>query len=450
MVRLKLHKYVSLIILMFFLISDTSLQNLRIVNAKNADQKLKVSLTKHYVPDIDNVLYPSTSQFYTFDSTQGVGEFRIEVPTIIKAYFNWDTTTSVKLSGNAWFSKDVEGLDVIGNSTKLSKPGESILIFLDPGTYYLHHFVTLKNSSNNPTTIDKLKFGVALLAEDVYSDESIFSSSYTMSNQLKFDVSKRGLLSTTSPIDYYKISVKEYSEVNISYNFEKTDDIDLSKAICTLYDKDNQKITSQKFNPIGEGKNVLKQMLEPGIYYISLSGATCATNIKTEAISYVVKTEPSTVKWTNKNVLVSVLADFEKIEELLVTGRVQDNKINDTKIWRVNKGDCIEIQNSKFTVTQNGIYSIRVKDNNKNYILKRIKISNIDKTVPSIFGVTNGSSYKGNVTIKFWDNGGSGIKSATLDGNKIKNGASVSKKGSHTLKVVDYAGNLKIVSFKIK
>lgn len=448
MIRNKIYLYVLLLVTVILSSSLLLGKNITI-RANSSDQKLKVLLTKYYVPDIDNVLYPSTSQFYMLDSTGGVGEFKINEPTIIKGYFNWDKTMNVKLSGTAWFSRDKEGLDTVGESIKLSKPGDSILTFLDPGTYYLHYYITLKNSTSSKNTMDKIKFGVAILAENVKSEENIFSSSYTMPNQLKFGESKRGFLSTTSPMDFYRISVKEYSEVMITYNFEKTDDIDLSKAICTLYDKDNQKITSKIFNSAGEGKNTITQMLEQGTYYISLSGATCTTSVKAEAISYVVNTKLNTNKWTNKDIQVLIVHEFESIEELLVNGKVQDSKINDSKIWRVNKGECSEINNSSFIATKNGVYSIRVKDKNKNYILKRIKVSNIDKLPPSISGVTNGSTYKNKVKIKYWDRGGSGIKYALLNNEKIENKTTLSKKGTHTLKVADYAGNIKILTFKI-
>ena len=96
------------------------------------------------------------------------------------------------------------------------------------------------------------------------------------------------------------------------------------------------------------------------------------------------------------------------------------------------------------------MYSIRVKDNNREYVLKRIKISNIDKTLPSVSGVKNNSTYTKEITIKFWDKGGSGIKSATIDGKKIKSGIKYSKKGSHTLKLVDNAGNIRTINFVIK
>lgn len=418
--------------------------------AKDTEQRSKVLLTKYYVPDIDNVLYPSTSQFYMFDSTGGVGEFKINEPTIIKGYFNWDKVLNVKLSGTAWFARDKKGLDTVGKSIKLSQSGDSILIFLDPGTYYLHYYITLKNSTNRQNTMDKIKFGVAILAENVQSEENIFSSSFTMPNQLIFGESKRGFLSTTSPMDFYRISVKEYSEVKISYNFEKTEETDLSKAICTLYDKDNQKITSKKFNPVGEGKNTITEMLEQGTYYISLSGSTGTTSIKTEAISYIVDAKQNINKWTNKDVKVSVIREFESVEELLVDGKVQDSKVNDSKIWTVNKEKCSEIKNGTFTVVKNGIYSIRLKDKNKKYILKRIKISNIDKLPPSISGVKNGGSYKDKVKIYYWDRGGSGIRYALIDNVEIENGATISKKGTYTLKVADYAGNVKTLTFRIE
>lgn len=409
-----------------------------------------VSLSPTYVSDIDNVLYPATSQYYTYDSTQGVGSFKITKPSIIKVYFSWNTITSGTLTGSAWISKDADGLDVIGSSQKLSKPGDSMLIFLDPGTYYLNHFINIKTSSNASESVDRMKFGVAVLAEDAFSDELNYASSYNAPNLLKIGEFKRGFLSTTSPIDYYKIRIFDYSEVNISFNFEQTDNTNVNKAECTLYDENNQKITSQRFNSSGGGRNVLSQMLEEGTYYITLSGTTAATNIKAEAIPYKINTAPSTQRWTNKDVVVNVSTDFETSEEYVVQGRVQDNKITESAIWGTRNENCLEIVNGKFYATKNGVYSIRVKDKNREYILKRIKISNIDKTLPSVSGVKNNSTYSKEVTIKFWDKGGSGIRSATLDGKKIKSGTKYSKKGTHTLKVTDNAGNIRSIKFTIK
>lgn len=71
-----------------------------------------------------------------------------------------------------------------------------------------------------------------------------------------------------------------------------------------------------------------------------------------------------------------------------------------------------------------------------------------DTKKPTVTGIKNGKTYKKAVTIKYKDE--SGIKSAKLNGKKIKSGAKVTKKGSYTFTVTDKAGNNKVVRFKIK
>lgn len=71
-----------------------------------------------------------------------------------------------------------------------------------------------------------------------------------------------------------------------------------------------------------------------------------------------------------------------------------------------------------------------------------------DTTKPTITGVKNGKTYKKAITIKFSDK--SGIKKATLNNKKIKNGVKVKKNGSYTLIVTDKAGNSRMVRFKIR
>lgn len=73
---------------------------------------------------------------------------------------------------------------------------------------------------------------------------------------------------------------------------------------------------------------------------------------------------------------------------------------------------------------------------------------NYDGTAPKVKGVSNGKTYKKAVTIKYSDK--NGIKSATLNGKSFKSGKKVSKKGSYKVKVVDKAGNVTTLSFKIK
>lgn len=72
-----------------------------------------------------------------------------------------------------------------------------------------------------------------------------------------------------------------------------------------------------------------------------------------------------------------------------------------------------------------------------------------DKTKPIVKGVKNKKIYKKAIIIKFSDKQ-SGIKKATLNGKKIKNGKKVKKNGKYTLKVYDKAGNCTTVKFTVK
>lgn len=72
-----------------------------------------------------------------------------------------------------------------------------------------------------------------------------------------------------------------------------------------------------------------------------------------------------------------------------------------------------------------------------------------DKTKPTVKGVKKNKIYKKAVIIKFSDKQ-SGIKKATLNGKKIKNGKKVKKNGKYTLKVYDKAGNCTTVKFLVK
>ncbi|MDD7333975.1 MAG: hypothetical protein PUG70_06295 [Lachnospiraceae bacterium] len=83
-----------------------------------------------------------------------------------------------------------------------------------------------------------------------------------------------------------------------------------------------------------------------------------------------------------------------------------------------------------------------------NYEWVSVKYKLVDKTKPTITGVKNGATYKKPVVIKFKD--ASGIKSAKINGKKLKSGTKISKKGSYTVTVVDKKGNSKTVKFKIK
>lgn len=97
------------------------------------------------------------------------------------------------------------------------------------------------------------------------------------------------------------------------------------------------------------------------------------------------------------------------------------------------------------TIDLDGKYVVEAVDFSGN---KTSKTFYVDTIKPSVSGVTNGATYRKSRTIKFTDT--YGVKSATLNGKKIKSGKVVSKAGTYTLKVKDKAGNLRTVRFKIK
>ena len=97
-------------------------------------------------------------------------------------------------------------------------------------------------------------------------------------------------------------------------------------------------------------------------------------------------------------------------------------------------------------VTKSGKYTVTATDyyGNKKIVTFTIK----DKTKPTVIGVKNNNVYKSKRTIKYKDN--CGISKATLNGKKITNGKTVSKKGSYKLVVTDVNGLKTTVKFKIK
>ena len=101
------------------------------------------------------------------------------------------------------------------------------------------------------------------------------------------------------------------------------------------------------------------------------------------------------------------------------------------------------------TLTKDGTYTIKFVDavGNTLQLTLTIKLPVIDKTAPTVSGVTNNKVYKGAVTLKFTD--ASGIKSATLNKKSIKSGHKVTAAGVYELVVYDKNNNYKKVKFTI-
>jgi uncharacterized protein YceK len=120
----------------------------------------------------------------------------------------------------------------------------------------------------------------------------------------------------------------------------------------------------------------------------------------------------------------------DTLKSIKVDGETVKGKTTDS-------GVSIKLTDGKHKVT------IKTANAQKTFTVK------VDSTKPTVSVKEKKSSYTKPVTITFSDDG-SGIKKATLNGKKIKNGTTVKKAGDYTLKVTDKAGNTKTVKFTIK
>lgn len=106
--------------------------------------------------------------------------------------------------------------------------------------------------------------------------------------------------------------------------------------------------------------------------------------------------------------------------------------------------DGINISGKKIKFQTTGTYAFTIwtSTSKKSFELK------VDGTSPVVIGIKNNKIYK-KVIVKYSDKH-SGIKKATLNGNKIKSGKIVSRSGKYKLLVTDKVGNTRTVKFKIK
>jgi uncharacterized lipoprotein NlpE involved in copper resistance len=130
-----------------------------------------------------------------------------------------------------------------------------------------------------------------------------------------------------------------------------------------------------------------------------------------------------------------------------ITGVTDGDKLNQAAAITFNKGTAT-LNGSAFTsgssVSAEGDYTLVVTDAAGN--VATVSFS-IDKTVPTVSGVTDGAFYKTDVQPTFSDNH-TGV-SAKLNGNSYTSGSSISAEGAYSLVVTDAYGNQVTVTFTI-
>lgn len=162
-----------------------------------------------------------------------------------------------------------------------------------------------------------------------------------------------------------------------------------------------------------------------------------------------------------------------KVDEVISVSNVSTKLSNKNKKFTITlKPDIIinsikvnnkvvNLVNNKYVVeaTKNGSYKIEVDvptndDGNvsgisSNVILTKIvNVTNIDKSVPTISGVSNAKKYNTDVQLKVSD--ASGIKSLSVNGNVIDGTSyTASSSGNYDVVVTDNAGNSNSLSFTV-
>jgi len=401
-------------------------------------------VTVSYVSDISDTSFPSTKTSYLWEGEHMVYKFQLSEPTIIKAYFSWSQSDEVP-GGIAWFSKDIYGVDIIGETAAISSKNKYNLILLEQGTYYINYSFGKSGSYKNVYNI-----GLSIAGQKVNVNTSVSASSWENPNVIRTDFYYDGFLSTLQPSAYYLFSVSSKSYVTIDYLFKQVDNLKADSAKCILYYRNGRVIKSQKYDTRDTSKNKISVLLEPGDYYINLSGVTAPTSLYVTAEPRTNTLTQSVKRYTNKDVTVWLDSSYEYEDALMVSSKVTDSNISSSTIWRTSRNDkCVVIDEDSFAVSKNGWYTVRTEDENENYVMTRINITNIDKVAPTTNIVNNRTYTSKSITIKF-DDDASGVKSARLNGKTISYGKIVKAKGKYKLVITDHAGNVKTVSFTKK
>lgn len=390
------------------------------------------------VDDIDNVVCPEMINLPGISNQSTIPvEFTMTESGIVMAYVQ--IGREYYDQGEVYLSTDYEGKYMIGEST-IIKESTYLKYCLDPGKYYLQ----LR------WDYQIYNVGVGVVYEASNTQEKYKVSKFAEANELKLDKLKKGFLSLTTPKDYYKFKLEKESVVDIQYSFDTTfaNPADLGQMM--IYDNNQVLIGNATYAKQDLGIKSEKIRLQPGTYFITLSGMKGRTTLKAEPTYYKTTLTPSTTKWSKKNVSVKIKTtiDFESIQ--VIKYDVTEADLNTESLWypAANDKKYVETNGTTFVANENAVYSVRIMDKLGKYSLAKIKIKNIDKKLPKISGV-QADKYYNKVVIVKWSDAESGIQKATLNGREIKSGYKITKNGEYELKVYDKVGNKKVIKFNI-
>ena len=170
-------------------------------------------------------------------------------------------------------------------------------------------------------------------------------------------------------------------------------------------------------------------------------------------------------KENNKvNITANIVYDKSQIEIAKVDGGIRDTEYFENNGIELNLTKGEKTAEAKFSLNQNGTYTIYVKDEAGNEVVKNFEVTEIetepepeptpeeDKTPPTITGVEDGKTYKQSVTPKAEDEN---LKEVILikDGKEVtnyKNGDTIESEGKYEITATDEAGNKTTIKFTIE
>lgn len=168
--------------------------------------------------------------------------------------------------------------------------------------------------------------------------------------------------------------------------------------------------------------------------------ANTAVTLKSSNSKIVTATTNTYNVYTNKSVVITINAvSASNIKYQIVA---KGAKLSDAA-WK-------DVADNKITIsktTKPSIVYIQYTDANGAIQTIHTNGFSVDKTKATV-NVKKNKTYKVGKKVTFKD--ASGIKSAKLDGKKVKSGTKIKKKGTHTLVITDKAGNKTTIKFKVK
>lgn len=367
---------------------------------------------------MENNMFPSTTStntFYMFSEEHGVGGFVVEVPSVVKAYYTWDTTnTSITVSGKSWFSWDVDGVWLVGSKWNLSTPASSSYVYVDPGTYYLNQQFTIKSGN----TSSGQYIGITVLVEPIGSTEKVYESSWRSPNKIKTNTEQYGFLSTNAPNDWYQFTIEDYGRLDISYYFYEKGGNNVKAGLCTLYDENHKQLGTYKksFNTTDYSQNVMTVYLDAGTYFVCLSGCTAPTYLKVGYSSYGITIKGATTEARSEAAHIEVSTGIDATEVLVINKAVSEADKANANIWST----ATNITSTMKYDASNGDHTVRVKDKTGQYYLKSFTVKGVDLLPPviAVDDVENNQTVEADEKMVVITDDGE-ITKITLNGSKI-------------------------------